>query len=192
MQGVLWGFGTGTETKSVEVEDIKDEHGVVTNADAWREYLEKLNNYNLRSDKTYSVIALSVEDDLQIHIHTKSTAKEAWDTLKNHCEFVSVTQMVRLTRRFYAAKMEESTDMLKHITEMTSLAQQLREMDEDISSRKLATGMLGSLPPSYDTLVTSTSARNITQLDWESVKGVLIHEAEGKGEREICRECTHN
>jgi transposase InsO family protein len=184
MQGGLWGFVTGSETKPAEVEDIKDEHGVVTNADAKRDYLEKLNKYNLRSDKAYSVIALSVEDDLQIHIHTKSTAKEAWDTLKNHCEFVSVTQMVRLTRRFYAAKMEESTDMLKHITEMTSLAQQLREMDEDISSRKFATVILGSLPSSYDNLVTSMSARDITQLDWESVKGVLIEESMKRKEKE--------
>ena len=42
MQGGLWGFVTGTEPKPVEVKDIKDEHGVVTNADARREYLEKL------------------------------------------------------------------------------------------------------------------------------------------------------
>ena len=184
MERGLWGFVTGSEVRPEIVEEKKNADGVVTNADEKRQSQDLLNKYNLRSDKAFSTIALNIESDLQIHIASKNTPKEAWDTLQNHCEFVSVTQMVRLTRRFYAAKMEEGDDMMKHITEMTTLAQQLREMNEDITSRKFATVMLGSLPSSYDNLVTSMSARDINQLDWESVKGVLVEEFMKRKEKE--------
>ena len=36
--------------------------------------------------------------------------------------------------------------------------------------------MLGSLPPSYDTFITSLNARNAGELNWDSLKGALIEE----------------
>ena len=51
--------------------------------------------------------------------------------------------------------MPEGADLLQHLTYMTSLAEQLREMEEDISPRKFATVVLGSLPESYDNFLTS-------------------------------------
>jgi len=59
---------------------------------------------------------------------------------------------------------------------MTSLAEQLREMKEEISLKKFATVVLGSLPESYDNFLTSLNARNADDLDWENVKGLLIEE----------------
>lgn len=65
---------------------------------------------------------------------------------------------------------------MQHLTHMTSLAEQLREMNEEISSKKFATVVLGSLPESYDNFLTSLNARNADDLDWENVKGLLIKE----------------
>ena len=62
---------------------------------------------------------------------------------------------------------------MKHLTYMTSLAEQLREMKEDISTRKFATVVLGSLPKSYDNFLTSLNAE---ELDWDNIKGLLIEE----------------
>ena len=66
---------------------------------------------------------------------------------------MSITQIVRLNRKFYAANMQGG-DMMKHLTYMTSLAEQLRQIKEDISTRKLATVVLGSLTESYDNFLT--------------------------------------
>ena len=66
--------------------------------------------------------------------------------------------------------------MQEHLTYMTSLAEQLREIKEEISSKKFATVVLGSLPESYDNFLTSLNARNAADLDWENVKGLLIEE----------------
>ena len=99
-----------------------------------------------RTNKAYSLIALSVEKNLQVHISTTTDPKVAWDTLKNQFECVSNAQDERLNRKFYAATMSEGTDILEHLTHMTSLAKQLREMNEEISEQKFATVVLGSLP----------------------------------------------
>ena len=77
------------------------------------------NAYRLRSDKAYSLIALSVEKNLLVHISTTTDPKVAWDTLKNQFECVSIAQVVRLNRKFYAATMSEGTDILEHLTHMT-------------------------------------------------------------------------
>ena len=85
--------------------------------------------------------------------------------LQNHFEFVSVTQIVRLNRKFYAASMKEGHGLIEHITYITSLAEQLREMKEDITSKKFATVILGSLPESYDNFMTSLNARNAEEIE---------------------------
>jgi len=56
---------------------------------------------------------------------------------------------------------------------MTSLAEQLRELNEEISSRKFSTTVLGSLPDFYDTFLTSLNARNAEDLDLDNV--LLLH-----------------
>ena len=134
------------------------------------------NSFRLRLDKAYSLIALSVEKSLQVHIASTNDLLEAWQILQKQFEFVSVTQIVRLNRKFYTATMPEGADLLQHLTYMTSLAKQLREMKEDISPRKFATVVLGSLPESYDNFLTSLNARNAEDLDWENIKGLLIEE----------------
>ena len=72
--------------------------------------------------------------------------------------------------------MSERDDLMEHLTAMTSLAQQLRDLNEAISSQKFATVVLGSLPMSYDTFITSLNARKADDLDWQSIKGPLIEE----------------
>ena len=99
---------------------------------------------------TDPLTALSVEKSLQVHIASITDPLEAWQILPKQFEFVSVTQIVRLNRKFYAATMPEAADLLQYLTYMTSLAEKLCEMKEDISPRKFATVVLGSLLGSYN------------------------------------------
>ena len=134
------------------------------------------NAYRLRSDKAYSLIALSVEKKLQVHISTTTDPKVAWNTLKSQFECVSVAQVVRINRKFYAATMNEGTDIFEHLTYMTTLAEQLREMNEEISEQKFATVVLGSLPASYDNFISTLNTQKMEELKWENVKALLIEE----------------
>ena len=139
--------------------------------------------FGLRSDKAYSLIALNVKKDLQGHISSTTDPLAAWKILQKQFEFVSVTKIVRLNRKFYTASMKEGADLMQHLTHMTSLAEQLREMNEEISSKKFATVVLGSLPDSYDNFLTSLNARSADDLDWENVKGLLIEEYMKRSEK---------
>ena len=176
MERGLWGFTQeGQETPPAETATT-----AVKNA------------FRLRSDKAYSLIALNVEKDLQVHISSVTNPLEAWKILQKQFEFVSVTQIVRINRKFYAASMKEDADLMQHLTHMTSLAEQLREMKEEISSKKFATVVLGSLPESYDNFLTSLNARNADDLDWENVKGLLIEEYMKRAEKNEKEESTDN
>ena len=113
---------------------------------------------------------MNLEQSVQIHVMDTTNPMYAWEILEEQFSFVSVAQKVRLSRKFYTAKMEENDDLMEHLSVMGSLAQQLRELDEDISSHKFATTVLGSLPPSYDNFVTSLNARNIDDFHWDAIK----------------------
>ena len=166
MERGLWSFIGGTE--------VTPEQGGQAAA---------VNAYRLRSDKAYSLIALSVNTRLQVHISATTDPREAWEILKQQFKFVSITQIVRLNRKFYAASMPEGANLMEHVTTMTSLAEQLREMKEDISSKKFATVILGSLPQSYDGFISSLSARTSDELDWDKIKGLLVEEYMKQKER---------
>ena len=70
--------------------------------------------------------------------------------------------------------MKEDDDLMEHITHMTRLAEQLRDMKEVISDQKFATVILGSLPESYETFISSLNAQKIEDLKWDNVKNLLI------------------
>ena len=159
MERGLWGFIDGREVQPGD----DDAHKV------WKAYQDK-------SEKAYSLIAMYIDKPLQIHIVNTTHPREAWEIMESQFSFVSVTQIVRLTRKFYAATMNENDDLMQHITLMTTYAQQLRELNEDISPQKFATVFLGTLPPSYDTFVTSLNARKVDELDWDCLKGSLVEE----------------
>ena len=86
------------------------------------------------------------------------------------------SSFVSNNRKFYAATISEDADLLQHLTYMTSLAEQLCEMKEDISLQKFATVVLGSLRESYDNFLTGLNARDVEDLDWENIKGLLTEE----------------
>ena len=162
MEKGLWGYVDGSEEAPVATAtDTKE---------------KEIKEYRLKSDKAYSLIALSIHKSIQIHIVSVGTPKEAWDKLKSHFEFVSVTQTVRLNRSFYASTMDENTDLMVHITHMTTLYERLREAGEDVNDKKFAIAVLGSLPESYNTFIMSLNARDANQLSWDSIKPLLIEE----------------
>ena len=135
----------------------------------------------LRSDKAYSLIALTVEKSLQVHITSTTDPRISWETLRKQFEFISITQIVRLNRKFYAATMKEGTDIIDHLTYMTSLAEHLRELKEEISDKKFATVVLGSLPESYDNFILSLNARNVEGIElgqYQEPTNRRVYEAE--------------
>ena len=95
---------------------------------------------------SYFASSSSVDKSLQVRISSTTDLREAWEILRKQFECVSIAQIVRLNRRFYAATMKEGTDLMERLTYMTSLAEQLRELKEEITPQRFATVILESLP----------------------------------------------
>ena len=73
---------------------------------------------------------------------------------------------------------------MEHLTYMTSLAEQLRELKEEITPERFATVILGSLPEKYDNFISSLNATKMDGLNWDNVKGLLIEEYKKREEKE--------
>ena len=80
---------------------------------------------------------------------------------------------------------------MEHLTYMTSLAEQLRELKEEITPQKFATVVLGSLPESYDNFISSLNTTKVDELNWDNIKGLLIEEYKKREEKEDKR-CNVN
>ena len=162
MNNGLWSYVKGLETKpEPTATDTKD---------------KEIKEFLLKAQKAYSTIAINIESQLQVHVQETDDPKKAWELLENHFNFVSVTEVVRTNRAFYTAKMEEGGDVNEHITKMTQLSARLKELDDEVSSKKFATAVLGSLPESYEHFISSLNARDAASLDWNQIKPLLIEE----------------
>lgn len=71
--------------------------------------------------------------------------------------------------------MKEGTDVMEHLTYMISLAEQFRELKEEITPQRFATVILGSLQ--------SLNATKMDELKWDNVKGLLMEEYKRREEK---------
>ena len=170
MEKGLWGYTQGTEVVPTATDADKKE--------------KEIKEYRMKSDKTYSLIAMNVTKRLQVHIANTENPKLAWELLEKHFNFVSITEIVRINRSFYAASMREGDDLMEHITKMTAIAERLRELKDDVSQQKFAVTVLGSLPESYDNFLTSLNARDAQNMDWDDIKPLLVEEFMKRKEKE--------
>ena len=90
--------------------------------------LKDINEWDLRADKAYSIIAINIVKELQIHILSTIDPAEAWDILNKQFALTSIQYVVRLSRRFYTETMSEDEDMNEFLTRMTTMAQELSDL----------------------------------------------------------------
>ena len=114
--------------------------------------------FRTASKKAWTYICLAIEPEQQIHIRDTTTAKEAWDTLKNQFARESILQKIRLRQQYYTCKFHSGGNMLAHINNMRSLHDQLKEMGINVDDKELAMTLLGSLPEEFKPLITALDA----------------------------------
>ena len=107
------------------------------------------NAFSSTSKKAWTYICLTIEPEQQIHVRDTTTAKEAWDALKNQFARESILQKVRLRQSYYSCKFPSDGNMLAHINHMRSLHDQMKEMGINVDDKELAMTLLGSLPEQF-------------------------------------------
>lgn len=147
---------------------------------------DKVAVWNKGNDKARVRIGLSVEDDQLIHIRSATTAKDAWKALKEYHQKATLTSKVLLLKRLCRTVLGEDGDMEAHITNFSNTVNQLIALGTDLADDLLAAMLLGSLPESYDTLVTALESRPEKDITSQFIKSKLIDEYKRrKGQKDV-------
>lgn len=122
------------------------------------------------------LIGLNVEDTQLSYVRNQTSAKGAWDALKNIYENDSVVNLVTLIREMYATKMDEGDDLQIHLDKVTNLFEKINDLGEKLSDMMKIGIILSSLPISWSTLVTALEVRKKEELTMPLVLSKLSDE----------------
>lgn len=129
-----------------------------------------------RDDKARATIGLLVEDNQLIHIREAKNAKDAWNALKGYHEKSTLSTRVILLKSIVNQRLDESGDMEEHVSRIINKMNKYAALGEPLTNTLQIAIILGSLPSSYDTLVTALESRSEDELTLALVKEKLIDE----------------
>ena len=143
------------------------------------------------SQKAFSVIAMSVSTSQLYLITSYEEPKEAWDALKKHFERETLANKLFLKKQYFRKEMSEGNSIDMHLKEMKELTDKLSSIGAPISEEDQIVTLLGSLPPSFSTVVTALEAR-VDDLKMDFVQQQLIHNERKLKAQESKPEALHD
>ncbi|XP_051163516.1 uncharacterized protein LOC127282958 [Leptopilina boulardi] len=138
-----------------------------------------------KDNRARATIGLLIEDNQLVHIEDATTAKEAWEKLKQHHQKASRSNIIYLYKKLFKSALPEDGNMEEHISEILTLINKLTALGEVLKDHLRATILLSSLPDSYSALITSLESRSETDFTLDFVKGRLIDEYSRRKDNKI-------
>ena len=132
-------------------------------------------DFTRRTEKAFSMLVLNVSTPQLYLITSCQTPKEAWTTLKAHFERDTLANKLFLKKRYFRCEMKEGEALTDHLKQMKELTDQLSAIGSVIEEEDQIVTLLGSLPPSYATIVTALETK-IDNLTLKFVQQALINE----------------
>ena len=114
--------------------------------------------YQSRRAKAHSHIVLSVSDELLYLITECEDAKDTWEKLQSHFERDSLANRLFLKKKYFRTVMSENASIESHLRDMKEITNKLAAIKAPVSEEDQVVTLLGSLPESYDRLVTALEA----------------------------------
>lgn len=128
-------------------------------------------------EKAHSTISLLIDDDQIHHIRNSNSALEAWTALSDFHNCDSPGTKVRILREIMRQRASEDTDLKMHVSSMNELLQKFLDLGENLTTDFfMSATLLGSLPRSYDGLITALEARSSDELTPSFVRAKVIEE----------------
>lgn len=112
-----------------------------------------------------SIIALSVEPDLYVHIRGCKSALAIWKTFQNLFEDRGLLRKIGLLRALISVRLENCDSMQKYINEITTTSSKLSSVDFDIQDDWLSAILLAGLTDEYKPLIMSFEAAKTINSD---------------------------
>jgi len=127
------------------------------------------------SQKALSTIVMAISTPQLYLVTSCESPKDVWDTLRNHFERETLANKLFLKKKYFRKEMKEGMSMEAHLKEMKELTDKLASIGAAISEEDQVVTLLGSLPPSYSTIVTALEAR-VDDVSLNFVQQALVHE----------------
>lgn len=129
--------------------------------------------------RALTAIVLAVSTSQLYLITSCDTAAAAWKALCDHFECKTIGNKLILKKQYFRSEMREGMSMETHLKEMKSLTEKLAAIDSPISEEDQVVTLLGSLPESYQHVVTALEARS-DDLTLGYVQQMLLYEEKKK------------
>lgn len=133
-------------------------------------------SWDLRDDKALGTICLLIEDTQISLIRDKTTAKEAWDALKQYHEKANGLNKFTLIVELLKLSYQDGEDMEKHIDKIQELIDNLLALGNKSAAEFGPRIVIRSMPASYHTLISVLASRPEEELSIDVVKATLISE----------------
>lgn len=131
--------------------------------------------FERKKEKAFSVLVLNVSTPQLYLITNCKTPKEAWEMLKAQFERDTVANKLFLKKKYFRCEMKEGEHLNDHLKRMKELTDQLGAIGSVIEEEDQIVTLLGSLPPSYATVVTALETK-MDSLTLQFVQQALINE----------------
>lgn len=134
-----------------------------------------IEQFQSKQDRAFAQIVMCMAPAQLYLVTSTKTPQEAWKALCRQYERNTLTNRIYLKKRYFRMEMKEGSSLQEHLRAMKELTDQMAVINCEISQEDQVVTLLGSLPRSYATLVTTLEARQ-DELDLVAVQQALIHE----------------
>lgn len=117
---------------------------------------------SIKARRALSTIRLRVEDGPLVYIASATTAKGAWNALKNMYEPAGSTGIVTVRRKLFRAHCPEGADIEKHIQMLRGYQTELANLGQALNASDFSMTLLTSLPDTWSSFISSIDPSSIS------------------------------
>lgn len=132
-------------------------------------------HWDKKNRKAKAILCLSLEDTQLMLVKSATSAKEVLDKLARHFEQKGLANKLFLRRKLFTMKLEEGESMESHINKIKEIADELESIKSTVTEEDMVLIILGSLPETFSTLITSLESR-ADDLTMDFLMTRLMHE----------------
>ena len=124
-----------------------------------------------------STIQMHLSESVYFTVQSCSAVFQIWKTLLNIYEQNVASTKIYLIWRVYNLRMKESNSVQAHLNEYESLSSQISAQGTTIEDELRAMLLMSSLPPSWETFVTTVCNASTAAMKYFKVTSAILTEA---------------
>lgn len=114
--------------------------------------------WNIEEDMAVDLIASTVPDQIFLRVKSHTTTMDMWNAIKAIFETRSEMASIDLRQKLQSIRMSDEGDARAHMTHLIDIREQLAALGATLTDKEFAGILLGSLPPSYRSVMQAITA----------------------------------